>query len=106
MVQDKAANEVLRLFTALFTARDAGVAMGSAAGCGSFLTCFRSHELLARWGRRGGALESQQFCPAKAEVISKPLKDSSIGEFYNRIPSERGSREARMSPCKMEHWCM
>ena len=46
MVQDKAANEVLRLFTAFFTARDAGVPMGSAAGCGPFLTCFRSHERL------------------------------------------------------------
>ena len=57
MVQDKAANEVLRLFTAFFTARDAGVPMGSAAGCGPFLTCFRSHELLGRLGEPEGGLE-------------------------------------------------
>ena len=75
MVQDKAANEVLRLFTAFFTARDAGVPMGSAAGCGPFLACFRSHERLGRWGWCGGGLESHPFCPVFAEVISKPLED-------------------------------
>ena len=71
MVQDKAANEVLRLFTAFFTARDAGVPVGSAAGCGPFPTCSRSHERLGRWGWCGGELESQLFC----QVISNTLKD-------------------------------
>ena len=77
MVQDKAANEVLRLFTALFTARDAGVPMGSAAGCGPFLTCFRSHELLGRLGEPGGGAGAPPISPVKSEVISIGLKDKS-----------------------------
>ena len=50
-------------FTALFTARDGGHPVGSSAGCGPFPTCYRSHERLGRWGRRGGGPESHQFCP-------------------------------------------
>ena len=46
-VDDAAAVCVLRRFTALFTAHDTRLPVGSAAGCGP---CFRSHELLGRWG--------------------------------------------------------
>ena len=78
MVQDKAANDVLRLFTVLFTARDGGHPVGSAAGCGPFPTCSRSHERLGRWGWCGGGLESHPFCPVFAEVISNTLKDKIV----------------------------
>ena len=66
-VDDAAAVCVLRRFTALFTAHDTRLPVGSAAGCGPSSTCFRSHELLGRWGRRGEGLESHHFCPVKSE---------------------------------------
>ena len=58
-------------FTALFTARDGGVPVGSAAGCGPLLTCYRSHKLLGRSRGRGRDLERRQFSPVKTEVISR-----------------------------------
>ena len=63
-------------FTALFTARDGGVPVGSAAGCGPFPTCYRSHKLLGRLRGHGRDLERRQFSPVKTEVISNRLKDS------------------------------
>ena len=74
-VDDAAAVCVLRRFTALFTAHDTRLPVGSAAGCGPSSTCFRSHELLGRWGRRGGGLERRKFSPVKSEVISNTLED-------------------------------
>ena len=62
-------------FTALFTARDGGVPMSSAAGCEPSPTCYRSHELLGRWGRCGEGLERREFSPGLPEVISIALKD-------------------------------
>ena len=62
-------------FTALFTARDGGVPVGSAAGCGPFPTCYRSHKLLGRLRGHGRDLERRQFSPVKTEVISNRLKD-------------------------------
>ena len=38
-----------KMFTVLFTARVGGVPLGSAAGCGPFLICFRSCEPLGHW---------------------------------------------------------
>ena len=75
-VDDAAAVCVLRRFTALFTAHDTRLPVGSAAGCGPSSTCFRSHELLGRWGRRGGGLERRKFSPVKSEVISNTLEDT------------------------------
>ena len=60
-------------FTALFTARDGGVPVGSAAGCGPFPTCYRSHKLLGRSRGHGRDLERRQFSPVKTEVISNTL---------------------------------
>jgi hypothetical protein len=60
-------------FTALFTARDGGVPVGSAAGCGPFPTCYRSHKLLGRLRGHGRDLERRQFSPVKTEVISNRL---------------------------------
>jgi len=62
-------------FTALFTARGGGVPVGSAAGCGPFPTCYRSHKLLGRSRGHGRDLERRQFSPVKTEVISNTLED-------------------------------
>ena len=40
---------IAKSFTVLFTARVGGVPLGSAAGCGPFLICFRSCEPLGHW---------------------------------------------------------
>ena len=74
-VDDAAAVCVLRRFTALFTAHDTRLPVGSAAGCGPSSTCFRSHELLGRWGGPGGGLERWIFCPSFCYIISVTLKD-------------------------------
>ena len=63
-------------FTALFTARDGGVPVSSAAGCGPFPTCYRSHKLLGRLRGHGRDLERRQFSPVKTELISIRLKDT------------------------------
>ena len=69
-------------FTALFTARDGGVPVGSAAGCGPFPTCYRSHKLLGRLRGHGRDLERRQFSPVKTEVISlNRLKDMTDDEW-------------------------
>ena len=65
-------------FTALFTARDGGVPVGSAAGCGPFPTCYRSHKLLGRLRGHWRDLERRQFSPVKTEVISNRLKDRAL----------------------------
>ena len=67
---------VAESFTALFTARDGGVPVGSAAGCGPFPTCYRSHKLLGHSRGHGRDLESRQFSPVKTEVISVTFKDT------------------------------
>ena len=69
--------QVPESFTALFTARDGGVPVGSAAGCGPFPTCYRSHKLLGHSRGHGRDLERRQFSPVKTEVISVTLKDKS-----------------------------
>ena len=72
-------------FTALFTARDGGVPMSSAAGCEPSPTCYRSHELLGRWGRCGEGLERREFSPGLPEVISIALKvneDATLKPFF------------------------
>ena len=69
-------------FTALFTARDGGVPVGSAAGCGPFPTCYRSHKLLGRSRGHGRDLERRQFSPVKTEVISNTLEDNQSSDTY------------------------
>ena len=68
--------QVTELFTVLFTARDGGVPVGSAADCGPFPTCYRSHKLLGRSRGHGRDLERRQFSPVKTEVISVTLTPS------------------------------
>ena len=76
-------------FTALFTARDGGVPVGSAAGCGPFPTCYRSHKLLGRSRGHGRDLERRQFSPVKTEVISNTLEDI----YMSQIDPGSGPRE-------------
>ena len=73
-VQKRVANRCPNRFTALFTARDGGVPVGSAAGCGPFPTCYRSHKLLGHSRGHGRDLERRQFSPVKTEVISVTLR--------------------------------
>ena len=80
-------------FTALFTARDGGVPVGSAAGCGPFPTCYRSHKLLGRLRGHGRDLERRQFSPVKTEVISNRLKDRVLASKDRSFYRRRSRRE-------------
>ena len=66
----------LGLFTELFTVRYTVVTIGSAPGYGHFGSPSKLH-WAGGWRRRvwRGPREPRKFSPAKAEVISKPLKD-------------------------------
>ena len=66
----------LGLFTELFTVRYTVVTIGSAPGYGHFGSPSSSTGPEGGWGGCGGVREPRKFSPVKAEVISKPLKDT------------------------------
>ena len=68
----------LGLFTELFTVRYTVVTIGSAPGYGHFGSPSSSTGLEGGGEGCGGVREPRKFSPAKAEVISKPLKDTAV----------------------------